>query len=748
MACDQPGQSIVGSSCVACDPSCQTCSGGGADQCLTCISGKYFYAGNSSCLSCNVGGFYISGDDCLACDSTCKSCSGPEATDCLSCFPDEKLTSENSCVTSNNNALSYADVELVAQTSSFASSSEQIQDAVTSALPLLANGAGISVVLLAEFAEDIKFYRFINVQFPQNFIDFCRNVDSSSIPNPYQDLGCVESEVGKFADFEISTCFLVNSGDALNREALALGLIAMSWTLSWLLRNQGRLAKPFISMRTVHTWNTFINYFVSDFKEFILYSLLDLSQQQLSHHRRLSEQDADDDDTGEKSGSRFSYGMSIVMLISYFAMFVFFGFLLNRKKKKRNTPPDVTTLSRTPSRGRILPESDQLDDSPVHKQSQNKDGKAEDQEQGSKWMEVPQAFNCISSDLKNNSWFSRNFLLISEFGGFVTVVSLVFLQGNGTLQASFYFGIALILLMFVLIYKPFETKLQTIVFAFNYISRLVMGAFAIVIGEKPDEGSTESIGKALIGVTLATTAINTLVAVFMIFQMIRDICRKICQRRKARSSNKTHPLPIPGSLVVVDVDVRPIVVDQSKIQTGKSFLFDKEVGSNFQIAYTKNRLDELDSDINQSNFVKDENTPASRNNSQPGEQVPSVGEFIKKRASESYYTTKLNMIFRKPGSDLNSPSRLKISLEDVTSPVGQSKVNLDTFSTELSPLKNFGATPLSYFRKFNQSIINNLNSERELESPRQNDIGKSIEVSDAGRWKFEGHSGKKDDPEK
>ena len=270
----------------------------------------------------------------------------------------------------------------------------------------------------------------------------------------------------------------------------------------------------------------------------------------------------------------------------------------------------------------------------------------------------------------------------------------------------------------------------------------------VVIGEKPDEGSTESIGKALIGVTLATTAINTLVAVFMIFQMIRDICRKICQRRKARSSNKTHPLPISGSLAVIDVDVSPIVNDQSKIQTGKSLLFEKEVGSNFQIAYTKNKLDEFDSDTNRSNFVKDENTPASRNNSQSGERVPSVGEFIKKRASESYYTSKLNLNFRKPGSDLNSPPNLKLSLEDLTSPVGQSKINVDTFSSESSPFKNFGATPHTYFRRFNQSISSNLNTERELVSPENKDIEKNIEVNNVGRWKFGDRNGKKEHFEK
>ena len=674
VACDVPGYAISGQNCVPCEASCQTCNGPTSTDCASCLTGTYLYQGNSTCLSCSVDGFYISGDNCLTCDASCKSCSGPAATDCLACFPDDTLDSQNRCISNNDNVMSQAEVELVAKTSSVASSSGQVQDVVTSALPLLANGASTSVVLLSQFAEDIKFYRFINVQFPQNFIDFCRNVDSSSIPNPYEDLACAESEVGKFKEFEISTCFLVNSGDALNREALALGLIAVSWTLSWLLRNQALLSKPFISMRNVLTWNTFINYFVSDCKEYTLYSLLDLSQQ-LSHHRRLSEQDDNDDETDEKSGSRFSYGMSIVMLVSYSIMFMFFGYLLNRKKK-RISPLDISS----PSRIHIPQEQNRLKDSPNYKQSAKKDGKPDSGKEG-KWMRVPQAFNSISSDLKNDSWFSRNFLLISEFGGFVTAVCLVFLQGHGTLQAGFYSGIAIVLLILVLIYKPFETKLQTGVFAINYLSRFALGILATLIGARPDLLSTNKIGLTLIILTLTTSAINSLVSVWLILAMLINVFKGIISKTKR---NKIQPLSPPNVILAAEIDASqnsPFSnLLESKSYSQRNAFFDRDLSYSVQIEQIKNTTKESEFEEERPSLVK---IPELRS-----------GAWSMK-TSESHCSANLSKFVWKPES-----------------PGTKSKISLDNLS-DFTPSNDF-PFKVSYLKRSRVSLDRNIERNSKL----------------------------------
>ena len=143
--------------CTGCDSTCQTCNGGAANNCLTCVSGKYLaynlgtcgnacptgsYAPASTnyCLLCNVNwnscstnstncvscslsvngatlylldtsktcvsscptGSY--GKDfsktCEACDGSCQTCKGPSASDCLSCPSGSLDPSTGTCTAS------------------------------------------------------------------------------------------------------------------------------------------------------------------------------------------------------------------------------------------------------------------------------------------------------------------------------------------------------------------------------------------------------------------------------------------------------------------------------------------------------------------------------------------------------------------------------------------------------------------------------------------------------------------------
>ena len=603
-----------------CDPSCQTCSGGGANQCLTCPSGKYFYAENNSCLSCNVDGFYISGYDCLACDPSCKSCSGPAATDCLSCFPDDTLTSQNTCTISSS-----VTAEIAEKASEAASASSQTNEATTSILPLLANGASTTVILLAEFAGDALFYRFINVKFPQNFMDFCVTLEEDLFPNPYENLDCFQSELGKFQEFELSTCFLENSGHLLNKEAFAIVLIALSWILSWLLKSHKRLAKPIIYVRTVLTWNTMINYALEDFKELILVAILDLYERP-SERRRLSEHVS-------SVGSRFSYVIAVIIIVAYIAMFAFFGYLLNRKVK-RNLSSNITSQTRGID-GDLQGQSEQSG-------SQNQEkGEVPEPE---KWMKVPQAFESISSELKNDSWFSRNFILILELSGFLSVLVFLFLQDHGIVQAVLYLVINLILLILVVfIYKPFELKLQTRLFAMNFLSRIVMAVLAIFIGARPDQFSNEQFGLVLIILTVATILINSSISVWLLIKMIVTYCKaKIKARRLAKAKKiKTHPLSPINDVFISDIDTpqkSPSIINNepAKFSSQLSLIGDKDLAYSIKIDSPKSKIEVSEHEGDRS-----------------------FSEKVKLRVDDSYSTSKLGLVLRKS----NSPRFSKINLD-------------------------------------------------------------------------------------
>ena len=608
-----------------CDPSCQTCSGGGANQCLTCPSGKYFYAGNNSCLSCNVDGFYISGYDCLACDPSCKSCSGPAATDCLSCFPDDTLTSQNTCTISSS-----ATAEIAEKASEAASASSQTNEATTSILPLLANGASTTVILLAEFAGDALFYRFINVKFPQNFMDFCVTLEEDLFPNPYENLDCFQSELGKFQEFELSTCFLENSGHLLNKEAFAIVLIALSWFLSWLLKDHKRLAKPVIYVRTVLTWNTLINYALEDFKELILVSILNLYERP-SKRRRLNE-------IASSTGSRFSFVIAVFIIFAYMAMFALFGYLLNRKVKRE--PPSDT---------KIPPSSIAFDDLQDQSKKNGNDNEKQIQEKNEireteKWMKVPQAFESISSDLKNDSWFSRNFILILELSGFLSVLVFLFLQDHGIVQAVLYLVINLILLILVVfIYKPFELKLQTRLFAMNFLSRIVMAVLAIFIGARPDQFSNEQFGLVLIILTVATILINSSISVWLLIKMIVTYCKaKIKARRLAKAKKiKTHPLSPINDVFISDIDTpqkSPSIINNepAKFSSQLSLIGDKDLAYSIKIDSPKSKIEVSEHEGDRS-----------------------ISEKVKLRVDDSYSTSKLGLVLRKS----NSPRFSKINLD-------------------------------------------------------------------------------------
>ena len=585
------------------------------------------------------------------------------------------------------------EAEIVEKVSEVASASSQANEATTSILPLLANGAGTTVILLSEFAGDILFYRFINVKFPQNFIDFCVILQEDLLPNPYENLNCRQSEMGKFQEFELSACFLENSGHLLNKEALALVLTAISWFLSWLLKGHTRLSKPIIYVRTVLTWNTLINYLLEDFKELTLVAILDLYQP-ASERRRLSNFD-------ESVGSRFSNVIAIAILVTYVAMYAFFGYLLNRKRKP--DPPSSATSS--PSRSNILQDQNKYDKhrQPIAEIERTKE------EKESKWVEVPRAFNSISSELKNDSWFSRNFLLIFEFSSLLTVLNLVFLQDHGTIQAINYFAINLILLILVVfVYKPFESQLQTRLFAINFFSRLIIGILAILIGASSDYLSNDQIGLTLIALTVTTMLINSLVSIWLILKITIQFCRA----RRLKSRNKTHPLSQPKRIFDAETSsyqnsAIPSLFESTKFTSPKNLSFDKDSSFRVQIKELKGKSEDLESEEDRPNLEKDCISLCSRITTLS--TVEPVFEKVKPRAADSYAPTKLGMLLRKS----KSPG----------TPV---KISLDTLS-DLSPSNN-SVLRLSYFRK--TRLSQDLETESETKIQQSKEPEKKIDIID------------------
>lgn len=72
--------------CKDCGQTCAECSAPGADKCTKCEDRADVTLSNNKCMSNVLGKYYDKkGQPLLPCDPNCKTCSGPSKSECLSC---------------------------------------------------------------------------------------------------------------------------------------------------------------------------------------------------------------------------------------------------------------------------------------------------------------------------------------------------------------------------------------------------------------------------------------------------------------------------------------------------------------------------------------------------------------------------------------------------------------------------------------------------------------------------------------
>ncbi|EAR88128.2 zinc finger lsd1 subclass family protein (macronuclear) [Tetrahymena thermophila SB210] len=129
--------------CTPCDPTCTTCNGPSNTQCMSCTLPKYYQQTSGQCvITCNINQYQDSSSaTCINCNSSCASCSGGGQNNCLSCSGSLFLDlNTNTCV--SNCPLSYYQNSLNNQCSKCNSSCStcnggQINNCLSCNLPLL-----------------------------------------------------------------------------------------------------------------------------------------------------------------------------------------------------------------------------------------------------------------------------------------------------------------------------------------------------------------------------------------------------------------------------------------------------------------------------------------------------------------------------------------------------------------------------------------------------------------------------------
>jgi hypothetical protein len=98
--CGGAGVTVSGPNCVPCAGSCATCQAGMPSYCLTCTVDLYLNSGAHTCTLCNTPGYFISGSNCVNCNPSCYACSTSGTSACTQCHSGYGLssTAPSSCV--------------------------------------------------------------------------------------------------------------------------------------------------------------------------------------------------------------------------------------------------------------------------------------------------------------------------------------------------------------------------------------------------------------------------------------------------------------------------------------------------------------------------------------------------------------------------------------------------------------------------------------------------------------------------
>jgi len=86
----------VTEACIACHPSCLTCSGGSYASCISCFPNQVLASSPGVCLC--AANFYLSeAQKCNRCTPPCSECSGLGVSSCIKCYAPAVLTVASSC---------------------------------------------------------------------------------------------------------------------------------------------------------------------------------------------------------------------------------------------------------------------------------------------------------------------------------------------------------------------------------------------------------------------------------------------------------------------------------------------------------------------------------------------------------------------------------------------------------------------------------------------------------------------------
>lgn len=418
-------------------------------------------------------------------------------------------------------------------TQALAESAGKALSSSVSSLPWLLAQSSPLAILLSGFLGDIILYKFINVQFPANFDNFCEMFNSLNVfPNIFlymrsDDEGSI-STTGKFQRWEVDTTMLENAGDSVFQTLLILGCLAIFSIFAAILRGRFLLGRILTKLVGMMKWNIVVSNYLSSFCELWLYSLLQIKEQE-----------------GWSVYKSLSFSASIIVVTSYVTMLGRFFYLLNRNRWRQNSQKNPENVPFTKVKRQKRLQDTKTKTKPKPKPKPEPKLKKRDPQN----FEVPKSLAIIHEEFVTTTFTSTNFMLLILLEKLLIITVVVFLQDHGSIQAALYTFVSLVYCAILVFFKPFKGKKESLIFFVSHCSQCLLGTAALAIGLDDErlllsQQHRMNIGFFLIVVVCATMGLNALIGVVLsaveIVRLIRGVIQKIKTKRNARRAKRIN----------------------------------------------------------------------------------------------------------------------------------------------------------------------------------------------------------------
>ena len=454
--------------------------------------------------------------------------------------------------------LSPETVQTITTVGTTASSAMQVQSATSGLIPILTGGISTTAVILVGFLEEIEIYKFINVPFPDNFVLFCENLEASIIPNIFSKIDENEGEnpdstYGKFAFWGVSTVLLDNSFTPITKDLGVLVVLLVSVPLAFILRGCPDISQFFLKIRDLIMWNLFLSFYLGDYTELQLNSMIQLRENTLT-----------------TTYSWLSYSLSIVIITSYAGLMVYLTVLLNWKRTSPVKQQINVTATPSAQKEEAVPKEGPKYSIAVATPIKPLSSEA-----------TLRRFTIMVEDFSQKDILTKNFMLVILLQNFLVICILFFLQDSGIAQAVLYTLLTIAFLLLILIKRPYKSAVQTGILTLNNLCKITMGIIAILLGihEKSEylsQSSLTDIGSVLIYMIMAAIGINSIIGLVLTIREIYEMVRKkvlLCREYRARQKAKTEKkIPLENELDRSDIAKSNnfMANDLSELQGGSS----------------------------------------------------------------------------------------------------------------------------------------------------------------------------------